>query len=139
MAKPKTTDEMRRELAESEYVHAYITTSDLNAARTSYRKTMGDLKAVPPDGVERKAIELRSQSLAILDPKIRGIKRQEWLEFELLHSQVRRMLLKDDIADTGIPDQITLSVMKDMSPNELDVAVDALKKLQEMRRNILTS
>jgi len=137
MANKKSLHELKQSLAESEYTHTYLTTSDTLAAKTAYRKALGDLKAEPPEEVERRCIELRSQMLEILEPKIRKIKRDEWLEFDLLHTQVRRMLLKDNIAETGVPDKLNLSDMKDMTPNELDVALDSLKKLQEMRRSIL--
>lgn len=129
--------ELRQNLAESEYIHTYLTTSDTLAAKNAYRKALGDLKANPPEEVERRGIDLRSQTIKILDPKIRSLKRDEWLEFELLHTQVRRMLLKDNVAETGVPDTINLADLKDMTPNELDVALDSLKKLQEIRRGIL--
>lgn len=136
---PETIADARSRLAEAEYLNRYLVTCDLAQAELAYQKAVGKLDAKIPDDVERKAIVLRRQMLDILDPRIRSVKREENKEYEMLHAQVRRLVLKDDIAETGIPDKIEPAHLKDMGAEELTYAINAISKLQEMRRNILIS
>ncbi len=135
----QSIEDARRQLAEAEYMNSFLVTTDVVSAKKAYRKALGDLRANPPESVEKRAIDLRKQMIAILDPQIKKVKRMEWVEFELLHAQVRRLLLKDDVADTGIPDQVMLDHLRDMQPGEVNAAVSAMRQLQEMRRDILLS
>lgn len=131
--------ESLRSLAEDEYMNRFMVTGDVVEAQDVYRKTLGDLASKVPEHVELRAIDLRKQHLAILDPEIRRVKRAEWKEFNLLRSQLLRMLLNDDIAETGIPDALSFDDLKNLGPDEINTVITAFTKLQDMRRNILSS
>lgn len=138
-ASPGDLSTSLRSLAEDEYMNRFMVTGDVVSAQDVYRKTLGDLTSKVPERVELRAIELRKQHLAILDPEIRRVKRAEWKEFNLLRSQLLRMLLNDDIAETGIPDSLSFSDLKNLGPDEINTVITAFTKLQDMRRSILSS
>lgn len=126
-------------LAASEYMNRFLTTGDVLEAEHAYRKTLASLDAEIPGDLENRAIHIRQQFLDILEPEIKRVKRAEWKEFELLHYQLRRMLLKDDVAETGIPDKLCPEQLKDMTPESFTHVINSMVKLHEMRREILNS
>jgi len=126
-------------LAEAEYINSFLVTGDIVTAKDVYCKTLGDLVAKVPEDVELRAVDLRQQHLAILDPEIRKVKRMEWKEFTLLRSQLLRMLMNDDVAETDIPDTINFSDLKSLAPDEINTVITAFQKLQVLRREILSS
>ena len=126
-------------LAEAEYINSFLVTGDIVTAKDVYCKILGDLVAKVPEDVELRAVDLRQQHLAILDPEIRKVKRMEWKEFTLLRSQLLRMLMNDDVAETDIPDTINFSDLKSLAPDEINTVITAFQKLQVLRREILSS
>lgn len=132
-------DDARRELAEAEYINRFLLTCSFIEAEDTYRQTIGKLNVEIPEAVERNAISRRRNMLKLLEPEILSIKRKEYKELEILHLQLRRLILQDDTAETGIPDEIKLDQLRDMDSEAVTNVINGFKKLQEMRREILSS
>ena len=135
----KSTDDLMQELAEAEYLNCFLTTCSFLEADQAYRKSVGDLTAEVPDKVCRDAIERRLKMLEVLQPEILKVKRQEFKELKLLESQLHRLTLSGDVAETGIPDELKLDDLRAIDVDDLTSVVNGFKKLQEMRREILSS
>lgn len=136
---PQSVDELRLVLADAEYINRYLLSCSFIEAEDAYRRAMGKLDVQIPERVQRDAIERRMKMLRILEPEILNIKRKEHKELELLHLQLRRCVLLDSEAESGIPDEIKLDQLKNMEAEDVTYAINGFKKLQEMRREILAS
>lgn len=130
-------DKARLELAEKEYLYTLVTTGSFLDAELTYQKSLGDLKAKVPEGLELKGIAMREAHLATVDKDVRSLFIKEKQEFDLVHAQLRRLLLMDEIAEEGIPTTLSLEVLKELEPRELTEIMKGLKSLQEIRRNML--
>jgi hypothetical protein len=139
--KPKNGElsEARIELARAEYVNRYLLTCSFVEAEDAYRRSIGDLSVEIPRDLEADAIDRRLRMLKILEPEILQIKRQEFKEVELLHAQLRKLVLVDEVAETGIPDDIRLDQLKGIAAEDIMSVMNGFQRLQEMRREVLDS
>lgn len=129
----------RLELARDEYLNRYILTCSFLEAETAYRSSLGDLQAPVPPELELDAIRLRKDMLNKLRSEILTVRRKEYQEMHLVHAHIRRLTLTDETAETGIPDEISLEDLRGLEADDLNAIINAVRKLQEMRRDILSS
>lgn len=139
MAKKPEISDAIRELAEAEYTNRFLTTCSFLDAEQAYRVALGDLNAEVPESVQRLAIEKRMSMLDILKPEILKVKRQEHKELKLLEAHLHKLTLASEVADTGIPDDLTAESLRTIDADDLTSIINGYKKLQEMRREILSS
>lgn len=135
----QTVDQAEQELAEAEYINRFLTTCSFLEAEHAYRQTLGKLDATVPAKVRKDAIERRRAMLKILEPEILGVKRAEHKELKLLEAHLHRLTLSADVAESGIPSEISLADLRGIDADDLTSIVNGFKKLQEMRRDILSS
>ena len=135
----ESLDDARQELAEAEYINRFLLSCSFIEAEDAYRRAIGKLNVEIPEKIERNAIDRRRNMLKLLEPEILSVKRKEYKELEVLHLQLRRLILQDDTAETGIPDEIKLDQLRDMDSEAVTNVINGFKKLQEMRRDILSS
>lgn len=129
----------RAQLARAEYLNKYMLTCSFVEAEKAYRNTLGSLAAEVPPDLEAEAIALRGGMLERLKPEILGVKRQEYKELQLLHAHIRRLILVGDVAETGTPDDFKLEDLRQIEAEDLTTLINGVRKLQEMRRDILSS
>jgi hypothetical protein len=131
--------EAREQLARKEYTNKFLLTLSFFDAEQAYRKILGVLDAEIPEDLEAEVIKLRSKMLDILQPEILQTRRREFQELQLLHAHLRRLTLVDEVAETGIPDEVLLENLRHVEGDELTSIINGFAKLQEMRREITSS
>lgn len=135
---PGTLLESRRQLAEAEYRQCYFSTHDLQKAENAYRLAVGDLDEKVPERLEQACIALRKTELQAMESRTKALADNEQKEIDLLHLHLRRLLLVDAVAESGIPSNPAMSDLKDADGETLTNAMNAFQKLQEMRRSLLS-
>jgi hypothetical protein len=126
-------------LARAEYTNRYLLTCSFVEAEASFRASLGNLNAKIPEDLEQDAIDRRLVMIKILEPEILQVKRKEFKEIEVLHAQLRKLVLQDEIAETGIPDDVHLDQLRTVDADDIMSVMNGFKCLQEMRRNVLDS
>ena len=75
----------------------------------------------------------------MLEPEILQVKRQEFKEIEVLLMHLRKLVLQDEVAETGIPSELTLDDLKTVDSDAIMAVLNGFERVQEMRRKVLTS
>lgn len=135
----KSVEEAELELAALEYVNRFLTTCSFLEAESAYKQTLGKLDVEVPEEVRRDAIDRRSRMLEILRPEILQVKRKEFKELQTLEAHLHCLMLRTEVAEEGIPDDVTVEDLRVVSADDITSVINGVKKLQEMRRDILSS
>jgi hypothetical protein len=131
--------EAREELARAEYLNKFLLTCSFTEAEDAYRSSLASLSAEIPPELELDAIGRRKGMLQILEPEILQVKRQEFKEIEVLLVHLRKLVLQDEVAETGIPNELTLDDLKNVDSDAIMAVLNGFDRVQEMRRRVLTS
>ena len=131
--------EAREELARAEYLNKFILTCSFVEAEDAYRSSLASINAPIPPELELDAISRRKAMLNMLEPEILQVKRQEFKEIEVLLMHLRKLVLQDEVAETGIPSELTLDDLKTVDSDAIMAVLNGFDRVQEMRRKVLTS